>query len=182
MGMSQGGLLARGYVERCNLYPVVNLITLVSPHGGEFINTITLDMYSDFFQKHLSIASYWRDPRQLNSYLVKCLYLPILNNEINNSFAESQTDHIKNLSNFVMIWSPFDTVLNPPESGKFSFLDDSLNIVRLEDTDLYKNDLLGLKFLNENNRLHMYETNCTHVDHRNPICYSQLYDILNQYL
>jgi palmitoyl-protein thioesterase len=139
-------------------------------------------MYSDFFQKHLSIASYWRDPRQLNSYLVKCLYLPILNNEINNSFAESQTDHIKNLSNFVMIWSPFDTVLNPPESGKFSFLDDSLNIVRLEDTDLYKNDLLGLKFLNENNRLHMYETNCTHVDHRNPICYSQLYDILNQYL
>ena len=37
IGISQGGLLARGYVEQCNDYPVRNLITLVSPHGGAFL-------------------------------------------------------------------------------------------------------------------------------------------------
>ena len=36
LGMSQGGLLARGYVQYCNLYPVKHLITLVTPHGGVY--------------------------------------------------------------------------------------------------------------------------------------------------
>ena len=36
IGMSQGGLLARSYTEMCNNPPVNNLITLVSPHGGEY--------------------------------------------------------------------------------------------------------------------------------------------------
>jgi palmitoyl-protein thioesterase len=182
IGISQGGLLARGYVERCNLYPVQNLITLVSPHGGEYINTINIDMYSNFFQQHLSIASYWRNPQQLNTYLTKCNYLPVINNEINNTYSTIQLENIKSLNNFVMIWSPFDTVLSPPESGKFGFLDENFNVVDLEDTDLYKEDLLGLRYLNENNKLSVHETNCSHVDHRNPICYSQLYDILVNYL
>ena len=78
IGMSQGGLLARGYVEYCNKFPVFNLITLVSPHGG-VKNDVELDMYSKFIQEHLSIAGYWRDPTQLAVYLDKCVYLPQLN-------------------------------------------------------------------------------------------------------
>ena len=51
IGMSQGGLLARGYVEQCNRFPVRNLITLVTPHGGVFFGGDTGNMYTDF--KHL---------------------------------------------------------------------------------------------------------------------------------
>lgn len=182
IGISQGGLLARGYVERCNIYPVINLITLVSPHGGEYIEDFALNLYSDFFQEHFSVASYWRDPNDLYNYYNRCSYLPTLNNEINNSLSQRQKDNINTLEHFVMVWSPLDTVLRPPESGKFSFYDENLNVVPLEEMDFYKYDSLGLRMLNETDRLHTYETNCSHVDHRNPVCYSQLFFILKNYL
>lgn len=182
IGMSQGGLLARGYVERCNIYPVVNLITLVSPHGGEFLKNNQINMYSDFIQEHLSVASYWRDPLQLETYLTRCIYLPLLNNELESEDSTKQAEQMKLLDNFVMIWSPNDQVLNPAASGKFSFLAENLQVIPLEETHLYKKDLLGLKYLNEQNKLHQYETNCSHVDHRNPGCYSQLHTILRPYI
>ena len=184
IGMSQGGLLARGYVERCNNYPVNNLITLVSPHGGVFIQNEQINMYSDFTQSHLSFSGYWRDSLILDTYFHKCRYLPLLNNELllETNISIIQMNNIKSLNNFVMIWSPYDDVIQPAESGIFSFYDELLNIVPIEDTLLYKNDDLGLKFLNDKNAFHKYKTNCTHVQHRDPICFYQLYNILQQYL
>jgi palmitoyl-protein thioesterase len=183
IGMSQGGLLARGYVERCNVYPVDNLITLVTPHGGEYTSTIKIDFYTDFFQEHLSPAGYWRVPFDLpNGYLKKCKYLPLLNNEVEHRDSETQMENIMSLENMVLIWSPKDTVLFPPESAIFSVFTDNLEVVSLFETELYINDLLGLKYLNEQNRLHMYKTNCSHVDHRNPECYDQLKPIFQQFL
>ena len=67
-------------------------------------------------------------------------------------------------------------------SGKFSFFSVNFKIIDLFDTDLYKKDLLGLKYLDEEDRLHIYETNCSHTDHRNPVCFSQLYPIFIEYL
>ena len=181
IGMSQGGLLARGYTEQCNKYPVLNLITMVSPHGG-VIEDINIDMYSAFWQKQLSIASYWRDPQNLNNYLEKCSYLPILNNEKFTLISDIQIKNIKSLKNFILIWSENDDVLNPPESGKFSFYDYTYNVIDIEETLLYKDDLLGLKYLDEKNGFHIHETNCTHVQHRDPVCFSQLYNIFKLYL
>jgi palmitoyl-protein thioesterase len=179
--MSQGGLLARGYVEQCNMFPVNNLITMVSPHGGVIKNT-TVDMYSNFIQEHLSIGGYWRDPLQLTTYVNKCNYLPLLNNEKETNSSEQQKNNIKSLSNLVLIWSSEDTTVTPSESAKFSFYDKNYNIINIEDTELYKKDLLGLKYLNDYNKFHIYETNCTHVEHRNPLCYGQLYEIFKLYL
>ena len=85
IGMSQGGLLGRGYVERCNMFPVINLITWVSPHGGvygfdekyfEFEN-----VYKPFYQNLYSFSGYWKDPYRYNMYLTGASYLPYLNNE-----------------------------------------------------------------------------------------------------
>jgi len=181
IGMSQGGLLARGYVEYCNKFPVLNLITLVSPHGG-VKNDVTIDMYNDFMQEHLSVAGYWRDPTQLKIYLDKCVYLPQLNNEHISSSSFAQKKNIKSLINFVMIWSSEDTTVTPSESAKFSFYDEDYNIIDIRDTELYQLDLLGLKYLDEHDRLHIHETNCSHVEHRDPVCYGQLYEILKFYI
>jgi palmitoyl-protein thioesterase len=184
IGISQGGLLARGYVEQCNDYPVHNLITLVSPHGGAFTKDSVNNnfMYSDFSQKHISFAGYWRNPTLLNMYLDKSVYLPYINNEKDHEQRDKYKNNIINLSNFVMIWSSNDEVVYPAESGKFSFLDKDMNIIPIEETELYKEDTLGLKYLNDNERLHIYETNCSHVDHRNPECFNQLYGILKYYI
>jgi len=179
IGISQGGLLARGYVEQCNDYPVYNLITLVSPHGGAFMRDSVENkfMYTQFSQKHISFAGYWRNPTILEIYLDKSVYLPYINNEKEHLQRDKYRNNLKNLSNFVMIWSPNDDIVYPPESGKFGFLDKEMNIIPIEETELYKKDTLGLKFLNDNTRLHTYETNCSHVDHRNPVCFEQLYEI-----
>ena len=184
IGISQGGLLARGYVEQCNNYPVHNLITLVSPHGGAFMRDSKENklMYTDYSQKHLSFAGYWRNPNILEIYLKKSVYLPYINNEKEHVQRDKYKNNIINLSNFVMIWSSNDEVVYPAESGKFSFLDQSMNIIPIEETELYKKDTLGLKYLNDKERLHIYETNCSHVDHRNPECFNQLYDILKYYI
>lgn len=181
IGMSQGGLLARGYLENCNGFPVRNLINLVSPNGGVIEDT-NLNLYSDFYQEHLSVSGYWRNPLELEAYLNRCSYLPFLNNERAHQLSIQYKERILSLKNYIVIWSPFDDVINPPESAKFSFFDDEYNIISLRDTVLYKEDSLGLRGLDESNRLHFYETNCTHVQHRNPVCFEQLYSILGKYL
>jgi len=184
IGISQGGLLARGYVEQCNDYPVHNLITLVSPHGGAFMRDSVDNnfMYTQFSQKHISFAGYWRNPNRLEIYLDKSVYLPYLNNEKLHISMEKQKQNIISLSNFVMIWSPNDEIIYPSESGKFSFLDKDMNIIPIEETELYNEDTLGLKYLDDKERLHIYETNCSHVDHRNPVCFNELYDIFKYYI
>ena len=184
IGISQGGLLARGYVEQCNDYPVYNLITLVTPHGGAFMRDSVDNnfMYTQFSQTHISFAGYWRNPSILEIYLDKSVYLPYINNEKEHSQRDKYRNNLENLSNFIMVWSPNDDIVYPPESGKFSFLDEEMNIIPIENTELYKKDMLGLKFLNDNARLHTYKTNCSHVDHRNPVCFNELYSILKYYI
>jgi palmitoyl-protein thioesterase len=181
LGMSQGGLLARGYLENCNGYPVRNLISLASPNGGVVEDT-TLNMYSDFYQEHLSLSGYWRDPLKLEEYLNMCSYLPFLNNEMVHQLSSQYKERMLSLKNYIVIWSPFDDVLNPPASAKFSFFDAAYNIIPLRETALYKEDTLGLRALDEDNRFHMYETNCTHVQHRDTVCFAQLYYILATFL
>ena len=118
----------------------------------------------------------------LDTYLT-CSFLALLNNEFWRDIESPiHRNNIRNLSNFVMIWSPEDKVLEPPESGKFSFFDEDFNVIPLEKTDLYNDDYLGLKFLNLLDRLHTFETNCSHVDHRNPICFEQLLKVLKNFL
>lgn len=177
IGMSQGGLLARGYVEMCNEPPVRNLITMVSPHGGVFLEYPPAGMYLPKVQQSLSFANYWRDPDNLLSYHLFCDFLPRLNNEIHTEESSQYLINLLQLGAFQMIWSPEDGVLRPPESAKFSFLNRD-GIVPLNATELYQKDYLGLKFLDETGRLKINQTTCTHVEHRDPVCFDQLKPIL----
>lgn len=180
IGLSQGGLLARGYLNKCNKFPIRTLVNIVSPNGGVIENT-TIDMYSDFYQKQLSISGYWRDPLQLEKYLSKCSYLPFINNEINHPLSLQYKNRILSLNNYIVVWSPNDETIYPPESAKFSFFNKKYDIIPLEKTDIYMDDMLGLKELNMDGRFHIHKTNCTHTEHRDPICFPQLYDILSRY-
>lgn len=199
IGISQGGLLARGYVEHCNGYKVNNLITWVSPHGGIFIPALPMPtVYTQDEQYSSSVSNYWRDPFRYTTYLKNSSYLAKLNNENQSPSRKIDADNYKKnmmkLANFVMIWSARDDVLKPAESGKFSmyepvFLPNThpdklavlkgqylgsafslLKLQRLQDTYMYKADLLGLKTLDRTNRLHIYETDCDHADHVSPEC------------
>jgi len=184
IGMSQGGLLARGYVEYCNKYPVKNLITLASPNGGVFYNTPLADNYYEpLQQKSLSITNYWRDPNRYDLYLSNSTYLAQLNEEVLANTIQNDLDIV---DNFVMVWSPNDEVIMPPESGKFSLyeLDENKKLISVElfDTDVYRSGRLGLKKLNEENRLEIFQTDCKHSQHKEPECFHQLKPLFEKYL
>ncbi len=208
IGMSQGGLLARGYVERCNKYPVINLITWVTPHAGVFgLGNLEIDfklIYTPLYQSSLSFASYWKDPFRYGLYLNSSLYLSDLNNEHKHyNYLITQRENMLKLKNFVMIWSPEDDVIRPAESGKFGFykiqtkdmpirsiMKLSVNdydklllpIVELQDSIQYKEDWIGLRSLNESGRLHIFETNCTHSGHKSELCFPQLEELTFPFL
>jgi palmitoyl-protein thioesterase len=180
IGMSQGGLLARGYVEQCNLFPVRNLITLATPHGGVYFPVENFNPYGAFIQAHFSFTNYWRDPTALSVYYKKCVYLPNLNNENITGYSARNKANIETLLNFVLVWSPQDEIVAPPESGKFSVLTADLQVLPVQETAIY--EALGLKTLYQTGRFHICQTNCSHEDHRNPICFNQLYPILSPFL
>lgn len=161
IGISQGGLLARGYVEMCNRYPVKNLITWGTPHQGVFgLSDFTIDspkMYTRFSQEHFSFSNYWKEPNYYDVYLMGATYLPYLNNEVEHDDSDRFRHNMESLENFVMVWSKNDGVITPPESCAFSF------IIDLKDTDQYKENWIGLRTLDESQRLYVYHTECTHV-------------------
>ena len=186
IGISQGGLLARAYVETCNKYPVRNLITLVSPHGGitqnETLHQILPNIYEHEQQSYLSFSGYWRNSSDLDEYFKKCRFLPWLNNEVITNMSKDYAFNMKMLVNFVLVWSDNDDVVYPKESAKFSFLDKDNNLVGIEDTDLYKNDDLGLRFLDETGSFHIHSVSCAHDKVKHSSCNNELYDILVNYL
>ena len=165
IGISQGGLLARGYVQRCADFPVRNLITWVSPHGGVYPYPDPT-IYTDAAQAKNSYPGYWRDPYQYNNYLTSSAYLSDLNNENPGVNSSVYRDRILGLDNLVLIWSRWDDVLEPPASGRFSTFAVGkwpLEVISVEETPMWSG--LGLDILNTTNRLKIYETDCDHADH-----------------
>jgi palmitoyl-protein thioesterase len=185
IGISQGGLIGRGYVQYYNnftKFKVNNLITIVSPHGGVFYKYLSfINLYTTNMQDKFSFTNYWRDPTNLIKYKLFSSFLAGANNEklIKNRLYK---ENINTLNNFVMVFSPNDEVVKPPESSIFSFYDSNLNVVNLTETELFKQDWLGLKSLYDRNSLHMFSANCSHTEYKEYICFSQLYPILSQFL
>jgi len=181
MGFSQGGVIARGYLERCNDPPVKNFVSWSSPQMGvygvpnvghiKYLNW-TLDaladccVYDRWVQDIMSWAGYWRDPFALDDYLQNCLYLPDLNNE-RPTKNQTYKKNVLNLENFIMGLSTVDMTLIPRESSWFgTYVDNSdTKVIKLEDLPMYKEDWIGLRKLQETGRLKRFTTNCHHGDY-----------------
>ncbi|EGD77142.1 palmitoyl-protein thioesterase 3 [Salpingoeca rosetta] len=186
IGFSQGGLIARGYVQRCNKYPVINFLSWVSPQGGQFggveafappwlVVLFNNAPYSDMVQNSLSLAQYWRDPFNIKAYMEKSTFLADLNNERLHKNA-TYKEHITSLKTMMLIYSKEDFVVNPRQSGWFqhfrAFSGPGKNgvVVPLRDSLFYKLDYIGVKALDESGRLQMHESDCAHADHPTPDC------------
>jgi len=183
IGYSQGGLITRGFIERCNYPNVYNYITWSSPHGGEFgipntdwswiVEIGAEGPYESWVQESFSWAGYWKDPYDYDDYLEYCQFLPDINNERDEKNM-TYKKNIMSLNNFVLLYSTVDTIIIPKRSGWFEFfLVDSQNqttVPPLRKSDIYVYDWIGLKYLDQNNRLLMYTTNCPHTDYPHADC------------
>jgi len=182
IGYSQGSLVTRGFVQRCDGPPVYNYITWSGPHGGQFGVPVTEwtwmfrdiwdMMYDSDIQDHVTFAEYWRDPYELDTYLEYSVFLADINNE-KSAKNDTYRKRMMSLNNLVLLQSTVDDIIQPPSSGWFQSYapnNDDL-VIPLRESDLYIQDWLGLKYLDEQNKLHLFSCDCPHADYPNEVCH-----------
>ncbi len=179
---SQGGLVARYYLEKCNNPQVLTYISWGSPQQGIFGLPGTFDdrfkwldymegyahhiLYSKAIQKIVGFAGYWHDTMHYDRYIKKACFLPYLNNEIPHTDETLFKKNICNLKNMILVMSTKEEIVEPKISCHFGFYKKGSKekIENLVDSQGYKEDKLGLKTLNESGRLHLRLADCTHAN------------------
>eukprot|EP00397_Hematodinium_sp_SG-2012_P008757 GEMP01008826.1.p1 GENE.GEMP01008826.1~~GEMP01008826.1.p1 ORF type:complete len:710 (+),score=163.91 GEMP01008826.1:60-2189(+) len=173
VGISQGNLIIRAYIERSNNPPVHTFISMSGVHNGVttcpdhiLLRLICPFWASNPYNSPYVFSDYWKDALDKEKYLAQNRFLPNINNEgdhKNPSFASN----LKSLKNYVLVEAMKDTVVRPRVSEQHGYLkwgekpDGETEL--LVDTEAYKNDWLGLKTLKESNRLHRLQFDGDHV-------------------
>lgn len=160
VGLSQGGLIVRAYVQRYNNPPVFNLISICGPQDG--VGTCPGGFPSficDIFElgpytAQLSFAGYWKDVRNQTEYLQESTFLA----DVNNERPQKNATYIQNLlsvNKYVAVMALNDTVVQPKESAQHGFWqwNEQGTVQTIFNTQAYNEDWIGLKTLNEQGKL-----------------------------
>jgi len=187
IGHSQGGLVTRAFIERFNDPPVHNWISLAGPQFGVYgvpdfnalcppedcpwiaslfslLDDPNTDILGESIQKFLSFAAYWHDPFNEQEFAKRNIFLADINNA--NTVNATYKHNFSSLNKALLIYSTTDTIVVPRVSPWFSFYDyvsgSDSTILKFNETPLYKNDLIGLKTLNDTGRLAFATVPCEH--------------------
>lgn len=195
MGFSQGSQFLRAYVERCNNPPVYNLISIGGQHQGVYgfpkcpgVNyticeymreLLDIGAYVGWIQDFLVQAEYWHDPFNEGEYLSDCVFLPDINNE--NSINQTYKDNMISLQNFVMVKFLEDTMVQPIESEWFGFYELGQDVVTipLQQTDLYIQDWIGMKTLDQQGKLQFLSVEGDHLQFTDEWFYENMIPLLD---
>ena len=168
IGLSMGGLIARGVVQECDLGVYARrLITVGTPQMGvskvpSYDDTF-LEMvfgkiaiwiiYRDFIQRFLSGGNFFRCPWKFEQYLKSDNYIKVLNNE--EFVVERFRDRIRNLEVFVNFAFREESYLYPKESVHWGYFEmkEPFEMKGYKDTVIYKEDRIGIRHLDETGRL-----------------------------
>lgn len=175
IGFSQGGLFLRGFIEACDFPPVKNLVTFGSPHNGisqfqscsdsgigtllcaAFEGLLESATWSSWVQANLVPAQYYKDNEDLDEYLENSNWLADINNERQGK-NETYKKRLESLEKFWLYKFSEDTVVVKSESEWFDEVvkgedDEDDKVIRLRDRQIYKEDWIGLKTLDEKGAL-----------------------------
>ncbi|KAH8108094.1 alpha/beta-hydrolase [Cristinia sonorae] len=172
IGFSQGGQFLRAYVERYNSPPVNNLITFGSQHMG--VSDLPLcrpwdvgcqlarraargGVYTEWAQKNLVQAQYYRDPAQLPTYLASNRFLASINNEVPSSINTTYAKQFASLNKLILVLFSGDKTVVPKESSWFGAYapppDDGgifdKTIIPMRMQEVYVEDRFGLRTLDQ---------------------------------
>ncbi|RIA98034.1 palmitoyl-protein thioesterase 1 [Glomus cerebriforme] len=177
IGFSQGGQFLRAYVQRCNDPPVHNLITFGSQHAGisdipgcskddrlcQLMRTIARrGAYSNYVRTRVIQAQYYKDPNHLDTYLQQNIFLPDINNELDNK-NETYKMNLKSLNKLVLIRFTEDITVKPKDSAWFSFYSSEGDLLTLHQQPIYTEDWIGLKYLDKNGKLDFKDCEGAHM-------------------
>ncbi|KAJ8726116.1 hypothetical protein PYW07_000814 [Mythimna separata] len=167
IGYSQGGLIARGIVETFPNVSVSTFISLSSPQAGQygagflhlvFPGLVKDTVYELFYSRvgqHTSVGNYWNDPYHQTLYESYSVYLPYINNHIMSAKSADFKNNLLRLKRLVLIGGPDDNVITPWQSSQFGYYDANETIIEMKEQDIYMEDKIGLRTLDETGRLHI---------------------------
>lgn len=176
LGISQGTLIGRYVIEKCNMQgQVMRYLSFDGPQMGigsipkltcgapcEFLVNLTAPMVYQL-QDRIGPAAYFRYKYDQEYYRQHNKFLKMLNNE-NEEKDEEIYKRFSSLEKVKLIRSKDDSVIVPKESSWFMFYDEEgKNIVPLEESEFYKKDFIGLRKLNEEGKLSFAEFRDEHV-------------------
>ncbi|XP_060535661.1 palmitoyl-protein thioesterase 1 [Cylas formicarius] len=179
IGFSQGSQFLRGLVQRCPNPPMKNLISLGGQHQGVYglpncgsLSSTICDYlrqllnkaaYLEWVQNSLVQATYWHDPLNEEEYRNHSTFLADINNErvVNQTYIKN----LQTLQNFVMVKFANDTMVQPVDSEWFGFYKpgQAVQVQSLEESQLYTEDRLGLKRMNEDSKLKFISIPTNHL-------------------
>ena len=107
-------------------------------------------------------AQYYRDPDDLEPYLEYSNFLADINNErkIKN---ETYKENMKKLDRFAMYMFEDDTTVVPKQSAWFGEVNGEGKELALREREIYKQDWIGLRWLDERNKLDFKTTEGGHM-------------------
>jgi palmitoyl-protein thioesterase len=166
VSLSTGGMMARYLIEYCKFdMPIRNVVSFGGPMNGVSSNldtdrnsfvggvmdwVVDKTIQFDFMDRIITPADYWRNPKDMTTYLTYSRFLAEANNEVN--FSEDRKEAWKHLNNALFIQWSDDATIVPKESAHWGQYDENFEIVHRHDTNLYQQDLIGIKFLEENKK------------------------------
>ncbi|XP_012221178.1 palmitoyl-protein thioesterase 1 [Linepithema humile] len=169
IGFSQGAQFLRAVAQRCPNPPMLNLISLGGQHQGVFgipkcsdtsqlcnymRRMLHLGAYLWYIQKSLIQASYWHDPLKEDEYRKKNMFLADINNE--NTINTEYKNNLQKLQALILVKFENDTMVDPAESEWFGFYKSGQaeEIQKLQQSELYKQDWLGLRAMEMDGKVH----------------------------
>ncbi len=191
LSFSQGGLIARYIIEKCDMKGYVKkFVSFGGPLMGtskvpkcingvvcHFVNNfVSYFIYFNYVQNGVGPAGYYRDNFHLKSYLDKNNFLVELNNEKN--FNQNYYDRMSNLTSLVLIKFNNDTMIYPPETSWFQSLDDDNNLISLSKSEFFVKDLIGIRKLYEKGAIKFIALDGEHLDFTNEDLYDYAFDYL----
>ncbi|XP_074272805.1 uncharacterized protein LOC141596512 isoform X4 [Silene latifolia] len=138
-----------------------------------------LPVYSTFIQASVAPSNYIKIPTEIDAYLKGCKFLPYANNEIPSARNPIYKKRFSRLHNLVLIMFEEETIITPRESSWFGYYPDgSTNVILpFNETQLYKEDLIGLKALHEAGKVTFKKAPGEHVN-----LSDTLYEIISPFL
>lgn len=176
VGFSQGGQFMRAVAQRCqHMGPKMQvLVTMGGQHQGVMDlpgcwqpahgnstpslycrvmqELVGFGVYSWLVQGRVVQAQYFKDPYQLDSYLQRSAFLADINNEVAVRRHAAYRDNLASLQRLVLYQFEQDDMVVPKESSHFGWFNGS-QLLGLREQDIYIQDWIGLRQLDESGRL-----------------------------
>ncbi|KAB0796434.1 hypothetical protein PPYR_10495 [Photinus pyralis] len=179
VGFSQGSQFMRALAQRCPVPKMRTMVSVGGQHQGVYglPNCLSVDhqtcdylrrilnhaAYYRWLQHSLVQATYWHDPLNEDLYKQGSTFLADINNE--RAINQSYIDNLRALKNFVMIKFEGDTIVQPMETEWFGFYKpgQAKEIQTLQESELYKQDRLGLMKMERDGKLHFMSLPGNHL-------------------